>query len=245
VAIVLLLGVANARMTSTKLQKQSVGAHEIGVGNLTSNVRHWRRDMAVMFYAPWCKYCKQLKPSWDQIAIIQKDAGRKNGDNANSNGGDGRGMEVGVFDCDTESANTEICQALGVDRYPSIYFIGYGDFNQAHPGKVLAKSDHPRVVRYNADLYPDRIYDWVQMLAGISAMQRGLDNLRGAFGGGSSHGPRRRIADLESDLENSDYRMRLYADELERYVFCSTRSSFLFLLFVFVSLFLSITACFL
>ena len=179
---------------------QNMGASEISVGNLTSNVRNWRRDMAVMFYAPWCKYCKQLKPSWDQIAKISE---------PNPN------LQVGIFDCDSDTSNTEVCQALGVDRYPSIYFVGYGDFNQAKPGNVLAKTDLPRVVKYNADLYPEHILDWMQMLAGISAAQRGIDNIKGLFSRNS--GMHRRVEDLQGELETSEYRMRLYADELERY----------------------------
>ena len=185
-------------------QKATVGqtgAQEISVGNLTSNVRSWRKDMAVMFYAPWCKYCKQLKPSWDQIAKVSSEAQKS--------------MEVGIFDCDTESANTELCQALGVDRYPSVYFIGYGDFNQAKKGNLLGKSEFPRLVKYTADLYPDRIYDWMLMLNGISTMQRGVDNVKGAFT--KNAGTSKRLADVEGELANADYRMRLYADELQRY----------------------------
>lgn len=178
-----------------------IGAQEISVGNLTSNVRTWRKDMAVMFYAPWCKYCKQLKPSWDQIAKVSKEGGKS--------------LEVGTFDCETETSSTDLCRALGVDRYPSIYFIGYGDFNQGRQGNLLQKTELPRVVKYTADLYPDRIYDWMLMLNKISIIQRGVDNLKGTFT--MKHGIHARVVELEEEVVKSDYKMRLYADELERY----------------------------
>ena len=187
--------------TGVRSSMSQMGAQEFPVGNLTGNVRSWRKDMAVMFYAPWCKYCKQLKPSWDQIAKVSRE-GKKD-------------MDVGIFDCDTETANTELCRALGVDRYPSVYFIGYGDFNQGHQGKLLPKADNPRVVRYTADLYPDRIFDWMLMLNGISAMQRRVDNLKGTFS--NNYGMSARLTELEGQAATSDYKMRLYADELEKY----------------------------
>lgn len=33
---------------------------EIDEGNLTSALRDWECDLGVMFYAPWCQYCKYV-----------------------------------------------------------------------------------------------------------------------------------------------------------------------------------------
>ena len=41
----------------------------------------------------------------------------------------------------------EVCKVLGVDRYPSIYYIGYGNLNQAPIGNPFGKSELPRVAR--------------------------------------------------------------------------------------------------
>ena len=111
-------------------------------------------------------------------------------------------MEVGTFDCETETSSTDLCRALGVDRYPSIYFIGYGDFNQGRQGNLLQKTELPRVVKYTADLYPDRIYDWMLMLNKISIIQRGVDNLKGTFT--MKHGIHARVVELEEEVVKSD-----------------------------------------
>ena len=95
----------------------------LGVGNFTEYVRA-QRFVMVMFYAPWCKYCKQLKPSWDQISTITRPPAS-------------RQLDVVSFNCEEPKRNAEVCAELGVDRYPSLYFLGYGDFNQAPRGNAL------------------------------------------------------------------------------------------------------------
>jgi thiol-disulfide isomerase/thioredoxin len=105
-------------------QKQPKTAYEISVGNLTANLDAWDVDVAVMFYAPWCKYCKQLLPTWESIAQLAK---------PNKN------LVVTTFDCEADD-NVETCQLLKVDRYPTIAFLGYGDLHQApKSGNVFGK----------------------------------------------------------------------------------------------------------
>lgn len=65
----------------------------------------------------------------------------------------------------------ELCHAMGVDSYPSLYFIGYGDFRQAG-------SLQPNVVKFQADIYPDAILVWLRMLNTISTYQQMWDTLR-------------------------------------------------------------------
>lgn len=145
-------------------------AVELTYSNFTTNYKDWDTDMAIMFYVPWCKYCKQLSTSWEQIAA------------ATSTTND---LVVGKFNCEKPAENAEICVQLGVDRYPSVYFMGYGDLHQAPKGNPFAKNIHPRIAQYNADLYPEAIYDWIRMLAQISTSQRYWDDFKAIFTGRS------------------------------------------------------------
>ena len=80
-----------------------------------------------------------------------------------------------TFNCELNKKNTELCEQLSVDRYPSVYYLGYGSFYQSHPSKVfksLSPATKNRIVRYKADIYPEALYDWVSMLSWISYAQR-------------------------------------------------------------------------
>jgi thiol-disulfide isomerase/thioredoxin len=151
-------------------EQQLSYAVEITHANITSNYADWDSDMAIVFYAPWCKYCKQLSPSWEQIAAATSTK---------------KDLVVGKFNCETPAENVQFCQKVGVDRYPSIYFMGYGNLQQAPPGKPFAANPQPRIARYVADLYPEAIYDWVRMCAQISTMQRSWDDFKSIYTGKS------------------------------------------------------------
>jgi hypothetical protein len=58
-----------------------------------------------------------------------------------------------------------------VESYPSLYFIGYGNFYQSD-------SYRSNVVKYKADIYPDAILIWLRMLNSISSYQRKWDTFR-------------------------------------------------------------------
>jgi hypothetical protein len=65
----------------------------------------------------------------------------------------------------------ELCHDLGVVSYPSLYFIGYGNFYQSGSYKS-------NIVKYNADIYPDAILVWLRMLNTISSYQQKWDMFR-------------------------------------------------------------------
>jgi thiol-disulfide isomerase/thioredoxin len=156
--------------TASYYEQQLTYAVEITHANLSANLNEWDADMAVMFYAPWCKYCKQLSPSWEQIAAST--AGNKN-------------LVVGKFNCEKPAENNELCLKIGIDRYPSVYFIGYGNLHQVLAGNPFAANPYPRIARYVADLYPQAIFDWVKMCAQISSFQRSWYDFKGIFTGKS------------------------------------------------------------
>mgnify|MGYP003386297273 FL=1 len=65
----------------------------------------------------------------------------------------------------------ELCQELGVESYPSLYFIGYGNFYQSGSFKS-------NIVKFKADIYPDAILVWLRMLNTISTLQQKWDMFR-------------------------------------------------------------------
>ena len=110
---------------------------EFTANNITNNFQLWNNDMAIMFYAPWCKYCKQLIPYMESMAIASK---------TNKN------FIIGKFNCEEPKINNKICVELGVTHYPSIFFIGYGNFNQAPIDNIFGTTKYPQVVQYRLDL---------------------------------------------------------------------------------------------
>ena len=62
----------------------------------------------------------------------------------------------------------DLCLDLGVESYPSLYFIGYGNFYQSG-------SFSPNIVKFQADIYPDAILVWLRMLNTVSSYQQKWD----------------------------------------------------------------------
>ena len=182
-------------------EQQLTYAVEITYANMTANYEDWDKDLAIMFYAPWCKYCKQLALSWEQIAASTTNT---------------KDLVVGKFNCEKPAANNEFCLKVGVDRYPSVFFMGYGDLNQAPAGNPFAPNPHPRIARYNADLYPEAIYDWVRMLAQISTMQRNWDDFKSIFGRGKSRSEKK-VEKLKRKVESLESKVVLFSSALEVY----------------------------
>lgn len=137
------------------------------IKNISVALQQWEPsiDRVVMFTAPWCKYCKQLRPSWDQISHIHSQS---------------RSLAIGVFDCEESEEHKALCDALQVDRYPSLYFIGHGDYYQNKKSfnfknllnLGLFERSSSRIVVYDADIYVAAIYDWIRFLHYVSSLKR-------------------------------------------------------------------------
>lgn len=104
---------------------------------------------------------------------------------------------------------------LTLDRYPSVYFLGYGNFNQADKGKLLGAVKNPRVVRYVADLYPTAIYDWVCTMASLSSFHRKWEDFVGMFTGNTRDA--KRVGRLKERVAAAEKKTAQVSRELERY----------------------------
>mmetsp|Transcript_20613 Transcript_20613/g.19954 ORF Transcript_20613/g.19954 Transcript_20613/m.19954 type:complete len:209 (+) Transcript_20613:245-871(+) len=163
---------------------------ELSYTNVTLNYENWDTDMAIMFYAPWCERSRKLSKSWEKIAIVL------------SNNKD---LIVGQFNCEKPAGNLELCTKLGIERFPSVFFLGY-DNRQLLPKKEdLFMNPHPRFIRYTATLYPNAIYDWIRMLNLVSKIRRKFYDLRSYFYGHSRIDKKIRIMELKvNELERKD-----------------------------------------
>jgi len=173
---------------------------EIPASNITANIVDWDQDLALVMYAPWCKYCKQLLQSYELIASLTKT---------------NKDLVIGKVNCEAPAENIKLCKALEVDRYPSIFFVGYGNFNQAPKSNPFGKAKIPQVARYVADLYPDAIFEWIKTLNAICSWKRRRYVFFGFFTGQNRYV--KKIANMKRRLENEQRRSQLFGQELEKY----------------------------
>jgi hypothetical protein len=104
----------------------------------------------------------------------------------------------------------ELCQELGVDSYPSLYFIGYGNFYQSGSYK-------PNIVKFTADIYPEAILIWLRMLNTISSYQQRWDVFRSLWPF-SSHKTllSRQHSALVHEVSALNHRLSAYTQSEER-----------------------------
>ena len=132
-------------------------------------------DASVMFYAQWCKNCHSFAPVWDAIATLLK-AG-----SVESN------LILALFDCEADTKSARLCDAAGVSHYPTLLYIGSGDYpgrGGGITGKILSSSSTkkkknvkngllPRTVKFVGNYaLGDCVLDWVKAMGGISSWHR-------------------------------------------------------------------------
>lgn len=172
---------------------------ELVPGNISSNLDVWHVDLVITFYAPWCKYCKMLRSSMDQMAEFKAD---------------NKHLVFGQFDCEKSTKYTAVCRQFEIDRYPTVYFLGFGDYHQSPKGDLFGKQWNPRLVRYTADMYPEAIYDWIRMLQGISFVKRTWYDLTHIFSSNNRHARLAEKLETENNLLRS--KLDLFSWELEK-----------------------------
>lgn len=116
-----------------------------------------------------------------------------------------------------------LCAELGVYRYPSLYYFGYGDFRQSIPGMMLRRPNAVHVARFEGDFYLSAVYDWVWLMQKISFADRMWDKVRRLWGAPSlREGDDERTGSkndekLETYLSNLEERLEVAETELDRY----------------------------
>eukprot|EP00981_Chlorochromonas_danica_P003386 scaffold650_cov201-Ochromonas_danica.AAC.7 len=92
-------------------------------------------------------------------------------------------LTMAKFNCESNTEHRQLCQDLEVSHYPTILFIGYGNFHQNAKKGFWVKKKYPQLVHYVADLYPEAIYQWILMLSTMSKMHRRWDEWKSLLTG--------------------------------------------------------------
>ena len=192
---------SSSSSTNSGSNSHAVSNIEISELQLKKHIDDWHGDVVVMFYAPWCRYCKQLLPTWHKIAELKAPV---------------TSLQVATFNCEADQ-NAEVCQRLQVDRYPSIAYLGYGNLNQAPlTGFIFGPSPMPRVARFNSDvIYPEALYDWISFLSFVSTLQRRWDTFFSFLQGKSQIS--KRLNNMQDQLDDIARKYSVVSKELEKY----------------------------
>lgn len=131
----LLLGLACAqRSAEPAFYLNSETLLEVTANNINSLLYNTSYITFLEFYAPWCGYCKQLKPDMEKLGeVIQK----KN-----------LPYQVGIVNCDDQS-NSQICSEYGVQGFPSLYTVT----PKKNINKALLKSKKANKANYKIEAY--------------------------------------------------------------------------------------------
>lgn len=82
------------------------------------------------------------------------------------------GLTLARFDCERDLDAAQLCEYLGVDRYPLIQFFGYGSYYRNDPVSTFFFGPRTRVdrsARFEGPFDPEVMKDWTNMMAGVSA----------------------------------------------------------------------------
>eukprot|EP00529_Nitzschia_sp_RCC80_P024204 CAMPEP_0113454966 /NCGR_PEP_ID=MMETSP0014_2-20120614/8134_1 /TAXON_ID=2857 /ORGANISM="Nitzschia sp." /LENGTH=447 /DNA_ID=CAMNT_0000346385 /DNA_START=1 /DNA_END=1344 /DNA_ORIENTATION=+ /assembly_acc=CAM_ASM_000159 len=171
-------------------QAECTGAIETnsyGVGGKTTRVRRERNldtwdsdtlayhldteypgyDVAIMFYAPWDTHSQTLAPYWDRIATV-----------LNAGSSQSR-LIMALFDCELNAAHAQLCEAINIQFFPTLMFIGSGPFHDTDPvskfvmgsraAGPMGDSPVPRTVKFQGNWqYTDSVLDWIQIMQRMS-----------------------------------------------------------------------------
>jgi hypothetical protein len=147
---------------------------------------------------------------------------------------DSKSLKLGKLNCENSTASAGIafslrdfwnylttcgvdfCLRLGIDKYPSLLYFGYGNLGQAE-NKNLPKTlpGREKIVSYDGELYLDALYDWVLIMNTISYYNRAWTRITGFLG--FSGADNSRISHLEAEISTLRSAVNEYDQKLSRY----------------------------
>eukprot|EP00752_Nemacystus_decipiens_P005134 g4658.t1 len=188
---------------STKVTEPLV---PLDTATLTTNMRHWSTDYAVMFYAPWCQHCKKdFMPLWEDVSMQMAEEDPKGK----------RKLVMGKFDCEQDTAAAAFCQEIKLQFYPTFMFFGAGKFHDHDPltGVVVGPrpTEHDSSAKFpsGAMVYHDVMAGWTKTMHLISGSNRMMEklNIFGGRGKKAAETEERLVADIEA-LERQNHQLQ-------------------------------------
>ncbi|CAN0077453.1 unnamed protein product, partial [Discosporangium mesarthrocarpum] len=153
-------------INTAKFPEEAVVA--VDAQTLTSNMRHWTNDYAVMFYAPWCAHCKStFGPMWTDLGLHMA--------------AEGRGKDhlvMGKFNCEGSTRDQDFCVKAGVTHYPTFMLFGSGSFPDSDPVTKHVLHSTPAGFESSVKfptaglIYPEVLHSWVRSMQLISRSHR-------------------------------------------------------------------------
>lgn len=128
-------------------------------------------DVAVLFYAQWCKNCHAFAPLWDQISRYMH-AGTKQSQ-----------LIMGLFDCEANYQHAELCtERVGITHYPTIVYMSMAGNTLQKKKKRKGRSKDKRNIMISIPThittfpgnwqYGDAVMDWLNALSKLSNWHR-------------------------------------------------------------------------
>ncbi|KAI9223862.1 thioredoxin-like protein [Blastocladiella britannica] len=123
--------------------------HHFTLATFDSSVMHSEQTAAVLYYAPWCGYCKQFKPEFE--AAAKKLKGLAN---------------VGAVNCDEEKA---LCAQAGIQGFPvlKVYYT-----NAKSKKRVPIEFNGERTAKAVQSFVVDRLPNFVKSVRNEASLER-------------------------------------------------------------------------
>ena len=95
-------------------------------------------DHFIKFYAPWCGFCKNLAPTWTELAKSFEDH---------------KTVKIGKFDCTTAR---HVCTKLGINGLPTLFYFRNGEkLKTSHDKKLNKLQDFVKVMTGEKEPEPE------------------------------------------------------------------------------------------